>query len=678
MKKRLLSVLLACGMALTLLPAAAFAEDSKEAAETPVCVCETACGTDNFNADCPVCGAEGAQVPDCGKYVAAAETPAALAETKPEEPQAEPTQPIVTAPGEIPTEVATEEDLKAALEKGGNITLTNDMTLTEALCIYKDVTLDLNGHTLTRLIDAPAIIVYSGSSLTLTDSSKAGTGKVTSSCKAVNVCGGSLILESGTVSCTSSYWYAICVNVNSTVTLKGGTVSATSGGRAIDLIQEGASGNNPILYADGGTVEGPVINKKGTITRSSDNVTTATTFTGNVQNGGLIEWGTFNGSVENSYSDGGSKFGGTISGGTFYGTVTNSVGTISDTAKLTVTFDSNGGSEVAEQKILKGQTVEQPANPTKERATFLGWYTDADCTEAYDFGKPVTENLTIYAAWEELITVEVPYTTTVTLGDNTAPGKVTFELEAFDPWGSPLEDVTISGSVETNGVGSYLNDLTITGLQSEVERIEFFFVRQKQGTEANWTYDDTVYCVQRVWEQDEPSILSTKDVASIEFEIYATEYVDKMYIPLEDNTIDMAFENVYTLHTHNYSQQYDADSHWMECPCGDIQELELHQFGEWVVTREPTMDELGEQERVCSVCGYSETEDLPVLVGDDDPSDDKNKNGSNQTGSTNAPKTGSPKTGDEMSLSTMVAALALSSAAIIGLAVTGKKRGRHQ
>ena len=67
MKKRLLSILLMCCMVLTLLPTAAFAEESTE--PPPVCTCETACTVDNMNKECPVCGAEKAIPQNCGQYI---------------------------------------------------------------------------------------------------------------------------------------------------------------------------------------------------------------------------------------------------------------------------------------------------------------------------------------------------------------------------------------------------------------------------------------------------------------------------------------------------------------------------------------------------------------------------------------------------------------------------------
>ena len=65
MRKRLFSILLAQCMVLCLMPTTAFAEDSME--ETAVCTCEMACTEETMNAECPICGAEGAPLTDCAQ-----------------------------------------------------------------------------------------------------------------------------------------------------------------------------------------------------------------------------------------------------------------------------------------------------------------------------------------------------------------------------------------------------------------------------------------------------------------------------------------------------------------------------------------------------------------------------------------------------------------------------------
>jgi uncharacterized repeat protein (TIGR02543 family) len=65
-----------------------------------------------------------------------------------------------------------------------------------------------------------------------------------------------------------------------------------------------------------------------------------------------------------------------------------------------VAFDSEGGSEVAEQTIAYGSAVVKPADPTKTGYTFSGWYKDSSLTEAWDFtADTVTGNASVYAKW---------------------------------------------------------------------------------------------------------------------------------------------------------------------------------------------------------------------------------------------------------------------------------------
>ncbi|MBT1160625.1 InlB B-repeat-containing protein [Bifidobacterium sp. SO1] len=66
----------------------------------------------------------------------------------------------------------------------------------------------------------------------------------------------------------------------------------------------------------------------------------------------------------------------------------------------TVTFDANGGSTVAAATVEDGKPVAAPADPTRDGYTFAGWTTDRDGKTAYDFAKPVTGDLTLFAQWK--------------------------------------------------------------------------------------------------------------------------------------------------------------------------------------------------------------------------------------------------------------------------------------
>lgn len=60
------------------------------------------------------------------------------------------------------------------------------------------------------------------------------------------------------------------------------------------------------------------------------------------------------------------------------------------TAIYTVTFNSNGGSLVAEQNMQTGGNATEPAVPTRDGYVFNGWYSDAGLNEAYSFTTSVT------------------------------------------------------------------------------------------------------------------------------------------------------------------------------------------------------------------------------------------------------------------------------------------------
>ena len=69
-----------------------------------------------------------------------------------------------------------------------------------------------------------------------------------------------------------------------------------------------------------------------------------------------------------------------------------------------VEFETNGGSEVAGMNVIDGYTLELPEDPTKEGYLFHGWYTDDKLTEQFYSHTPVTDELTLYAKWDKIIT----------------------------------------------------------------------------------------------------------------------------------------------------------------------------------------------------------------------------------------------------------------------------------
>ncbi|WGK70453.1 InlB B-repeat-containing protein [Candidatus Haliotispira prima] len=71
------------------------------------------------------------------------------------------------------------------------------------------------------------------------------------------------------------------------------------------------------------------------------------------------------------------------------------------TASFTVTFNSQGGTEVATQTIASGEKSEKPTDPTKTNLIFGGWYKEQALANPFNFTQEtITGNLTLYAKWE--------------------------------------------------------------------------------------------------------------------------------------------------------------------------------------------------------------------------------------------------------------------------------------
>ena len=85
-----------------------------------------------------------------------------------------------------------------------------------------------------------------------------------------------------------------------------------------------------------------------------------------------------------------------------------------------VTFNSMGGSLVASQNVDHNTAAVKPADPTKTGYSFDGWFTDKDCTVAYDFNAPVTDNITLYAKWNKIPDQQKPNETPA---DNPSTGQ---------------------------------------------------------------------------------------------------------------------------------------------------------------------------------------------------------------------------------------------------------------
>lgn len=123
------------------------------------------------------------------------------------------------------------------------------------------------------------------------------------------------------------------------------------------------------------------------------------------------------------------------------------------TNKITVKFDTNGGSNINDIKILPGETITKPSNPTKTSSSstkyeFAGWYSDSNLQTEFNFNNPINETTTIYAKWNE--------TDKITVSFNTNGGTNIDDIKLFP--GETINRPTTIPAKETDSIGSYTFD----------------------------------------------------------------------------------------------------------------------------------------------------------------------------------------------------------------------------
>lgn len=72
---------------------------------------------------------------------------------------------------------------------------------------------------------------------------------------------------------------------------------------------------------------------------------------------------------------------------------------------IKVNFVTNGAGTVDSEILLGSGYAKEPDRLQKKNYYFTGWYTDAACTQKYNFNSKVTKDLTLYAGWKPYVTV---------------------------------------------------------------------------------------------------------------------------------------------------------------------------------------------------------------------------------------------------------------------------------
>ena len=295
------------------------------------------------------------------------------------------------------------------------------------MTVQRAVTIDLNGHLLKTTSGASNLIqVIENGGLTLIDSNPNAVHKFDKS---------------------NALWKLAAEDAEgeNIVVIKGGAITGGS-------------------YYTGG---GIYVRKDGTLLMRGGNIVGCTAREGGgiyVEDGGRFEMsaGTITGCTAGQ-EEGKTANGVFIAAG---GRFTQSLGaqiTGEVIGAYTVTFQSEGGSEVASQ-IRANTPADQPADPTKEGYTFIGWYNGES---EWDFETPVTADLTLTAKWQvnqytitfkpenggQDIVIKQDYGTAITAPAN--PTKTGYTFAGWDktiPTTMPAGDMTITAQWTENRV----------------------------------------------------------------------------------------------------------------------------------------------------------------------------------------------------------------------------------
>lgn len=329
-------------------------------------------------------------------------------------------------------EVATSEELNNALTSDtAVIRLTGDIEITAFMAVSRPVTIDLNGHLLKTTSGVSNLIhVTQNGELTLVDSNPNAVHKFDKS---------------------NALWKLAAEDAESEniVEIKGGAITGGTG--------TGEAGNTC-----GG---GIYVRKDGTLLMRGGNIVGCTAREGGgiyVEDGGRFEMsaGTITGCTAGQ-EEGKTANGVFIAAG---GRFTQSPGaqiTGEVMGACTVTSLSDG-EHTAPPQIRANAPADQPADPTKEGYTFIGWYNGES---EWNFADAVATDLTLTAKWQlnrytitfdtaggsEVAPITQDYGTTIT--PPAAPTRTGYTFAGWDreiPTAMPAENMTITARWQVN------------------------------------------------------------------------------------------------------------------------------------------------------------------------------------------------------------------------------------
>lgn len=89
-----------------------------------------------------------------------------------------------------------------------------------------------------------------------------------------------------------------------------------------------------------------------------------------------------------------------------------------------------------------------------------------------------------------------------------------------------------------------------------------------------------------------------------------------------NNTVIKPGDTPVEVHRFSEKWSFDGTNHYHACTgtdCPEVKDKAAHTYGEWTETKKATTTEKGTKQCTCSVCGYAQTEEIPVVVTENRP-----------------------------------------------------------
>lgn len=214
------------------------------------------------------------------------------------------------APNVAPTPITNEVELAQAFTTGGTYQLTSSFALTTPLDVTSNVTLDLNGQTISAALsgglngdfngtqDVGAIDIRFGGALTVGDSALAGGGTITNSgARPVLFNAGTLTLHGGTIEATNNYavkTFGVAATP-STFTMTGGKLTSAittlwNNGGSVTLSGGEVAGSLNPAFSDQATISSHGMMAAGNVTRAQLTISDGARVTSKNSNA-IVMWG---------------------------------------------------------------------------------------------------------------------------------------------------------------------------------------------------------------------------------------------------------------------------------------------------------------------------------------------------------------------------------------------------